>query len=47
MEVLEKKATKAKGEAKAKIEARIAEIKETEKKSQEGIDKWWNGEEST
>jgi uncharacterized membrane protein len=46
VEALEKKAAKAKGEAKAKIEARIAEIKETEKKSQEGVDKWWNGEES-
>jgi uncharacterized membrane protein len=45
VDALEKKAAKAKGEAKAKIEARIAEIKETEKKSQEGIDKWWNGEE--
>ncbi len=47
VKALEKKAAKAKGEVKAKIEARIAEIKETEKKSQEGIDKWWNGEELT
>ena len=44
LEALEKKAAKAKGEAKAKIEARIADIKENEKKSSEDFNKWLNGE---
>ena len=44
MDALEKKAAKAKGEAKAKIEARIADIKENEKKSSEDFNKWLNGE---
>jgi uncharacterized membrane protein len=40
VEALEKKAAKAKGDAKAKIEARIAEIKEDYKKKEEAFDRW-------
>ena len=44
VEALEKKAAKAKGETKAKIETRIADIKENEKKSSEDFNRWLNGE---
>ena len=39
MDALEKKAAKAKGDAKAKIEARIADIKERSKESSEDFEK--------
>ena len=45
MDALEKKAAKAKGEAKAKIEAKIADIKESDQKYYEEFNKWLNGEE--
>jgi len=40
-EALEKKATKANSETKAKIEFRIAEIKEEHRKEDEAFDKWY------
>ena len=45
VDALEKKAAKAKGERKAAIEARIADIKEKEKESTEDLDKWLKEEE--
>ncbi|HTY74103.1 MAG TPA: DUF1269 domain-containing protein [Candidatus Nanoarchaeia archaeon] len=47
VEALEKKAAEAKGEAKATIEKRIAEIEERDQKSDEEFDKWLNGENET
>ncbi len=44
VDALEKKAARAKSEQKAAIEARIAEIKERDRKADEEFDKWWNGE---
>jgi ferritin-like metal-binding protein YciE len=40
VEALEKKAAKAKGEAKAKIETRIHEIKEKSKRDEEVFERW-------
>jgi len=45
VDALEKKAAKAKGDAKSAIEKRIADIKERAKKSSEVFDNWWNDEE--
>jgi len=45
VDALEKKAAKAKGDAKAKIEQRIADIKESDQKYDEEFNKWLNGEE--
>jgi len=44
VDALEKKAAKAKSDEKAAIEARIADIKERDKKAEAEFDKWWNGE---
>ena len=44
VEALEKKAAKAKSDEKAAIEARIADIKERDRKADAEFDKWWNGE---
>ena len=44
VEALEKKAAKAKSDEKAAIEARIADIKERDRKADVEFDKWWNGE---
>jgi uncharacterized membrane protein len=46
VDALEKKAAKAKGDTKAAIEKRVADIKERAKKSSEEFDKWWNEEET-
>jgi len=45
VEALEKKAAKAKGEAKTKMEKRVADIKEREQKTLEEFDEWFNGDE--
>ncbi len=47
VEALEKKASKATGERKAAFEARIADIKESLRKSSEDLDKLFNEEEFT
>lgn len=44
VEALEKKAAKAKSDEKAAIQARIADIKERDRKAEAEFDKWWNGE---
>jgi septal ring factor EnvC (AmiA/AmiB activator) len=44
VDALEKKAAKAKGDTKAAIEKRIADIKERDRKADAEFDKWWNGE---
>lgn len=46
MDALKKKAAKAKGEPKAKIEARIAEIEKETKEDEAAFDKWLNGADS-
>jgi uncharacterized membrane protein len=44
VEALEKKAAKAKSNEKSAIEARVADIKERDRKADAEFDKWWNGE---
>jgi hypothetical protein len=46
VDALKKKAAKAKGEPKAKIEARIAEIQKEAKEDEEAFGKWLNEEDS-